>query len=115
MSLYVVVKAPVRVRACVCAGVPELSLHAPSFAKRGCPFRQRSFACSQWRLQEGELRPQLLDRFGLSVQVATLMDKDQRVQMVLDRMAYEADPDKLCEEARPEQVRVHVGLAKSTA
>ena len=40
-------------------------------------------------LQEGELRPQLLDRFGTSVNVTTLLDVDQRTQMVLDKMAYE--------------------------
>lgn len=42
-----------------------------------------------WPLQEGELRPQLLDRFGLSVSVGTLQDADLRTQMVLDRMAYD--------------------------
>jgi Mg-chelatase subunit ChlI len=56
-------------------------------------------------MQEGELRPQLLDRFGMSVQVATLQDSKQRTQMVLDRMAYEQDPDALCEVARPDQVK----------
>ena len=40
-------------------------------------------------LQEGELRPQLLDRFGMSVNVTTLLDVDLRTQMVLDKMAYE--------------------------
>lgn len=39
--------------------------------------------------QEGELRPQLLDRFGLSVNVATLQDTDTRVELVLSRMQYE--------------------------
>lgn len=38
---------------------------------------------------EGELRPQLLDRFGTSVNVTTLMDTASRTQMVLDRMAYD--------------------------
>ncbi len=38
---------------------------------------------------EGELRPQLLDRFGLSVNVATIQDTDTRVALVLDRMEYE--------------------------
>jgi Mg-chelatase subunit ChlI len=42
---------------------------------------------------EGELRPQLLDRFGMSVQVQTLMDVGQRTQLVLDRMAFEADAE----------------------
>lgn len=37
------------------------------------------------RPQEGELRPQLLDRFGMSVNVATLQDTKQRTQLVLDR------------------------------
>lgn len=41
-------------------------------------------------MQEGELRPQLLDRFGMSVNVITLLDVDMRTQMVLDKMAYEA-------------------------
>ncbi len=39
--------------------------------------------------QEGELRPQLLDRFGLSVNVQTIPDTDTRVKLVMDRMAYE--------------------------
>ncbi len=54
--------------------------------------------------QEGELRPQLLDRFGMSVTVATLQDSALRTQMVLDRIAYEQDPDALCETARPAMV-----------
>ena len=40
-------------------------------------------------VQEGEMRPQLLDRFGMSVSVSTMMDVDVRTQMVLDRLAYE--------------------------
>ena len=38
---------------------------------------------------QGELRPQLLDRFGLSVSVATIPDTDTRAKMVMDRLAYE--------------------------
>ena len=40
-------------------------------------------------MQEGELRPQLLDRFGMSVNVLTMQDIPARTQMVLDRMAFE--------------------------
>ena len=40
-------------------------------------------------VQEGELRPQLLDRFGMSVNVLTMQDIQARTQMVLDRMAFE--------------------------
>jgi magnesium chelatase subunit D len=43
--------------------------------------------------EEGELRPQLLDRFGLTVEVAAPRDPAQRVEVVRRRMAFDADPD----------------------
>ncbi len=43
--------------------------------------------------EEGELRPQLLDRFGLTVEVAAPRDPALRVEVVRRRMAYDADPD----------------------
>lgn len=42
--------------------------------------------------EEGELRPQLLDRFGLTVQVAAPRHPAKRVDVVRRRMAYDADP-----------------------
>ena len=42
--------------------------------------------------EEGELRPQLLDRFGLTVEVAASRNPDERVAVVQRRLAYEADP-----------------------
>lgn len=42
--------------------------------------------------EEGELRPQLLDRFGLSVEVRTPSDIPERVEVVRRRDAYERDP-----------------------
>jgi magnesium chelatase subunit D len=42
--------------------------------------------------EEGELRPQLLDRFGLTVEVAATRDPAERAEVVRRRMAYEADP-----------------------
>ncbi|WP_369779060.1 putative cobaltochelatase [Streptomyces sp. R33] len=42
--------------------------------------------------EEGELRPQLLDRFGLTVQVAASREPAQRVEVVRRRLAYEDDP-----------------------
>ena len=47
--------------------------------------------------EEGELRPQLLDRFGLTVDVRASRDVDVRVQVIRQRMAYEADPDAFAE------------------
>ena len=43
--------------------------------------------------EEGELRPQLLDRFGLTVEVAASRDPGERAQVVRRRLDYEADPD----------------------
>ncbi|MFD0420165.1 putative cobaltochelatase [Streptomyces sp. NPDC127108] len=43
--------------------------------------------------EEGELRPQLLDRFGLTVEVAASREPDQRVEVVRRRLAYDDDPD----------------------
>src|SRR3954471_17961220 len=42
--------------------------------------------------EEGELRPQLLDRFGLCAEVETLKDLDGRVLIVERREAFESDP-----------------------
>ena len=47
--------------------------------------------------EEGELRPQLLDRFGLTVDVHASRDVDVRVQVIRQRMAYEADPEGFAE------------------
>ncbi|MGH3793859.1 MAG: magnesium chelatase subunit D family protein [Pseudonocardiaceae bacterium] len=42
--------------------------------------------------EEGELRPQLLDRFGLAVEVAASREVGTRAEVVRRRLAYEADP-----------------------
>ncbi|WP_309649072.1 VWA domain-containing protein [Nocardioides sp.] len=42
--------------------------------------------------EEGELRPQLLDRFGLTVEVAAPRDPVVRMAVVRRRMAFDADP-----------------------
>ncbi|MGB7206718.1 MAG: magnesium chelatase ATPase subunit I [Anderseniella sp.] len=42
--------------------------------------------------EEGELRPQLLDRFGLSVDITTPNDVKQRIEIVRRREAYDRDP-----------------------
>ncbi len=42
--------------------------------------------------EEGELRPQLLDRFGLSVAVRAPEDPGQRAEAVRRRLAFDADP-----------------------
>ncbi|WP_423909711.1 VWA domain-containing protein [Candidatus Spongiihabitans sp.] len=52
---------------------------------------------------EGELRPQLLDRFGLMAQVATTFSLAQRKQVVRQRLAYDRNPDKFIQRNQAEQ------------
>jgi magnesium chelatase subunit D len=42
--------------------------------------------------EEGELRPQLLDRFGVTVEISGSSDAAERVEIVRRRLSYEADP-----------------------
>jgi magnesium chelatase subunit D len=54
-------------------------------------------------LEEGDLRPQLLDRFGLMVEVTTPRQKSQRAEVVRRRIRFEADPASFCAEWTQEQ------------
>jgi magnesium chelatase subunit I len=56
--------------------------------------------------EEGELRPQLLDRFGLSVEVATPPDIASRIDIVRRRDAYDRDPAAFCDAWAPEDARL---------
>jgi Mg-chelatase subunit ChlI len=42
--------------------------------------------------EEGDLRPQLLDRFAFSVDIHGILDKAQRVEIMRRNIAFEADP-----------------------
>jgi magnesium chelatase subunit D len=44
-------------------------------------------------VEEGELRPQLTDRFGLGVEVRAPSDPAERAEIVRRRMAFESDPE----------------------
>jgi Mg-chelatase subunit ChlI len=44
--------------------------------------------------EEGELRPQLLDRFGLVVEISGITDVGGRVAVIERRMAYDAEPEE---------------------
>jgi magnesium chelatase ATPase subunit I len=46
--------------------------------------------------EEGELRPQLLDRFALCVDIQGILDKEARVEILRRRVQYEQDPDAFC-------------------
>ncbi len=43
--------------------------------------------------EEGELRPQLLDRFGLCVNIEGITDTESRVEVMQRRLAYDRDPE----------------------
>ncbi|MFE0637025.1 putative cobaltochelatase [Streptomyces sp. NPDC058866] len=65
--------------------------------------------------EEGELRPQLLDRFGLTVEVAASREPAQRVEVVRRRLAYEDDPAGFAARwsGDEEQVRARVTAARA--
>jgi magnesium chelatase subunit D len=56
--------------------------------------------------EEGELRPQLLDRFGLCVEVETVRDLDSRVLIVEHREAFDADPNAFNSSHQADQTRL---------
>lgn len=64
--------------------------------------------------EEGELRPQLLDRFGLAVEVAGLVDVPSRVAVIERRLAYEADPQGFIANWQPveQDLAVHIATAR---
>ncbi len=64
--------------------------------------------------EEGELRPQLLDRFGLSVEVKTPDDLAVRVEVVRRRDAYERDPQAFAAQwaAQDERIRKQIVRAR---
>ena len=56
--------------------------------------------------EEGELRLQLLDRFGLAVEVRTPNDLPQRIEVVRRRDAFERDPAAFAALWAPEEERL---------
>ncbi|MEG1345835.1 MAG: AAA family ATPase [Acidaminococcaceae bacterium] len=53
--------------------------------------------------EEGDIRPQLLDRFGLSVVVTGEHEHEKRVEVIKRRLAYEEDADKFIASYAAEQ------------
>ncbi len=65
--------------------------------------------------EEGELRPQLLDRFGLSVQSDGILDPEYRSVALLRRLEFDSDPDAFCISFDPEKkdLKRRLNLARS--
>ncbi len=64
--------------------------------------------------EEGDLRPQLLDRFAFCVTVVSLLDARQRVEIMERRIAYETDPEAFYEEwaGREKQLSNRIARAR---
>jgi magnesium chelatase subunit D len=63
--------------------------------------------------EEGDLRPQLLDRFALMVEVTAPRDKAVRSEVVRRRIAYEANPAAFMAQWAPQQDALKAQLARA--
>jgi Mg-chelatase subunit ChlI len=53
--------------------------------------------------EEGDLRPQLLDRFGLSVELVGIRDARERVKIIQRNLAFETDAERFVKEWLPRE------------
>ena len=65
--------------------------------------------------EEGELRPQLLDRFGLCVDVEGIRDLDQRVEIVEARAGWESDSSGFYDRYAAQEEEVRSRIAEGIA
>ena len=63
--------------------------------------------------EEGDLRPQLLDRFALSVDIQGILDPRQRVQIMERNIAFESDAEAFREEWLPKEQELSAQIAKA--
>jgi magnesium chelatase subunit I len=63
--------------------------------------------------EEGELRPQLLDRFGMHAEIHTVKEPVLRVQIVEQRAEFDQNPQQFLEKYQPQQVALQQQLVKA--
>ncbi len=63
--------------------------------------------------EEGDLRPQLLDRFGLHARITTISNVEERVEIVRRRRAFDADPLAFAAAWEPEQEKLRQQLLQA--
>jgi magnesium chelatase subunit I len=56
--------------------------------------------------EEGELRPQLLDRFGMHAEIRTIREPNLRVKIVEERISFDQSPQTWFEKYEDEQVMI---------
>ena len=65
--------------------------------------------------EEGELRPQLLDRFGLTVEAVAPRDPETRAEVVRRRMAFDADPAAFTARFADEETQIAASIVAAQA
>lgn len=65
--------------------------------------------------EEGGLRPQFLDKFGLYVEVVGEGDLEKRVEIIRRRIAYERDPREFCKAYGPETDKLRKKITAAAA
>ncbi len=63
--------------------------------------------------EEGELRPQLLDRFGLSVDVDNITSVEDRMEIVRRNLEFEDDPEGFLEKYKAEQEKLRQDIVRA--
>jgi len=65
--------------------------------------------------EEGELRPQLLDRFGMHAEIRTVKEPALRVQIVEQRSEFDQNPTDFLTKYQPDQVHLQDQITKAQA
>jgi magnesium chelatase subunit I len=63
--------------------------------------------------EEGELRPQLLDRFGMHAEIHTVKEPALRVQIVEQRAEFDQNPPAFCDRYQQEQQQLQDSIVKA--
>ena len=56
--------------------------------------------------EEGELRPQLLDRFGMHAEIRTISEPNSRVKIVEERISFDQSPQIWFDKYEQEQINI---------
>jgi magnesium chelatase subunit I len=65
--------------------------------------------------EEGELRPQLLDRFGMHAEIRTVREAEQRVRIVEQRTEFDQDPEGFTARCQAEQNALQQKIVEAQA
>jgi len=65
--------------------------------------------------EEGELRPQLLDRFGMHAEIRTIREPNMRVKIVEERISFDKSPQSWFEKYEQEQLSIQQSILTAQA